>query len=112
MEPPLTPRIPIAATMLLVASAAGAATCDEVRAGIEAKVRASGATQYTLTTVDVQAQAPGKVVGTCDLGARKIMYLQTPGAASAPRTERVITECKDGTVSVGGDCKKPASPSR
>jgi hypothetical protein len=61
-------------------------------------------------------------VGSCGKGTKKIMYTQglvatnvTPAAAvpatqaTAPAkktAEPILTECKDGTVSVGGSCKK------
>jgi len=55
------------------------------------------------------------VVGSCDLGSKKIVY-QREGApaaggalarpAPAPANERILTECKDGTVTVGGSCKQ------
>jgi Protein of unknown function (DUF1161) len=85
--------------------------CDSIRAGIVAKIRASGTTTFTLTTVASDAQVTGKVVGTCDLGSKKIVYTQVVSAAPAPskakpQGESILTECKDGSVSVSGDCKK------
>jgi hypothetical protein len=73
--------------------------------------------------VDSAANAPGKVVGTCAKGAKKIMYTQqsaaprsaVPAAASSATkptlpakkaADTILTECKDGSVSVGGSCKK------
>ncbi len=97
--------------------AAGAAqSCEQLLERIDAKVRASGATHYTLTTVDADAAvgAAAKVVGSCELGTRKIVYARgeegTAAAAIAaaparPRGEPLLTECRDGSVSVGGDCK-------
>lgn len=122
----------VAALAVLVTQAAGAAgaaaSCEALQAQIEAKIRAAGVAQFTLTTVDAGARAVGKVVGTCALGARKIMYVAGPSAgpsaapmatpsaaASTPRaraapsrpgTEAILTECRDGSVSMGGDCKK------
>jgi hypothetical protein len=55
------------------------------------------------------------VVGSCELGSKKIVYQREvgsapPGAgpapARSPEDADILTECKDGTVSVGGDCKK------
>lgn len=118
----------VAALAVLVTQAAGAAgataSCEALQAQIEAKIRAAGVAQFTLTTVDAGARAVGKVVGTCALGARKIMYVAGPSAApmatpcaaastpraraapSRPGTEAILTECRDGSVSMGGDCKK------
>ena len=110
------------AVLLLASSASHAATCESIRAQIDAKVRASGVSNFTLSTLDADAKTAGKVVGTCDLGSKKIVYLQGgQGSASAPAPaapkraqekpkeqakERILTECKDGSVSVGGDCRK------
>ncbi|WP_430438072.1 DUF1161 domain-containing protein [Methylibium petroleiphilum] len=104
-----------------VTGAAGAAqSCEQLRERIDAKVRASGATHYTVTTVDADAAvgASAKVVGSCELGTKKIVYTRGEAGAVAaapapaatvtdrPRGEPLLTECKDGSVSVGGDCRK------
>ena len=55
--------------------------------------------------------------GTCDRGAKKLLYTQTTlaGPATAPRnlparaekkTDTIITECKDGSEPVRGECRK------
>lgn len=110
-----------AALLWCFTGAAGAAqSCDELRERIDAKVRASGATHYTVTTLDADATvgASGKVVGSCELGTKKIVYTRgeegtvaaapapTATATARPRGEPILTECKDGSVSVGGDCRK------
>ena len=79
--------------------------CEAIQQQIEARIKASGATGWTLTTVPVDAQLPGKVVGQCDLGRRKIVY-QTGTSAAARAEAPILTECKDGSVSLGGDCPK------
>jgi hypothetical protein len=101
------------AVMLCVANTAShaAANCDSVRSQIEDRVRASGVTSFTLSTVEADARVPGKVVGTCDLGTKKIIYVPSKSPATAepksnPPSELIVTECKDGSVSRGGDCKK------
>jgi hypothetical protein len=103
--------IPIA---LAVAGAARSAeNCEALRAQIEAKIGATGATNFTVTTVDTNAPASGQVVGSCELGSKKIVYRREGGPApggAAPRAgsgnEDILTECKDGTESVGGNCRK------
>jgi hypothetical protein len=98
---------------LLLGSAASHAStnCESIRTQIDAKVRASGATDFVLSVVEVGAKVSGKVVGSCDLGTKKIVYTQ-PSLAEPPRPKAksdegpILTECKDGTVTVGGDCKK------
>jgi hypothetical protein len=93
--------------LLALAGPAGAAeTCEAIQARIDAKIRASGVRAFSLRTVDADAKVGGKVVGSCDLGTKKIVYAQA-GAPAKPDKEAIITECKDGTVSVGGDCRKP-----
>ena len=110
--------LPLAA--LVWAGTAGAApNCDAIRAQVDAKIRASGVSNFTLSTVASDAPVTGKVVGSCDLGTRKIVYVagtQPAGSAAsgAPPASRparanrepMLTECKDGSASVGGDCKK------
>ena len=107
-----------------VAGAAGlaqAATCDELRAEIEARIAAAGVARFTVAVADAAAPlAPGaKVVGSCDRGGKSIVYeVQSDGAATgatgpsaaagrppASRAAPILTECRDGTQSVGGDCR-------
>jgi len=104
----------------LPSAAVAADTCDSLRDQIDAKIRNAGVEQFTLAVIDAAASAPGKVVGTCDRGVKKIVYARgqsadvtAPGAsagasrpAGKPRSDAVVTECKDGTVSVGGSCGK------
>ena len=84
--------------------------CESIRAQIDTKVRASGVTDFVLSVVEVGAKVGGRVVGSCDLGTKKIVYSQ-PAFAPAPvkakpPEEGILTECKDGSVTIGGDCKK------
>ncbi len=95
-----------------------AITCDSLKSDVEAKIRAGGVKEFTLTVVAADAAASGKVVGTCELGKKKLVYTTpSPGAAqpapaaaaSAAKTAgkpAVVTECKDGSVSTSGVCKK------
>jgi hypothetical protein len=105
-------RFAIAAVPLLVMGPASSATnCAAIRSQIEAKVKASGVSSFTLSVVDADARVAGRVVGTCDLGTKKIVYAAAnpPTSAQArPKAavEPMLTECKDGSVSVGGECKK------
>ena len=92
-------------------AAAAAEPCETLRAQIEARIAAAGVTHFTVTTVDAGAVAAGQVVGSCELGSKKIVYQreQLTGAEAAParaRGEPMLTECKDGTVKVGGDCPR------
>ena len=48
--------------------------CNELKGEIEAKIRKNGVEKFSLDVVDANAQADGKVVGTCDGGTKKIVY--------------------------------------
>ena len=48
--------------------------CAELKGEIEAKIKKNGVDKFSLDVVDANAQAEGKVVGTCDGGAKKIVY--------------------------------------
>lgn len=48
--------------------------CAELKGEIEAKIKKNGVEKFSLDVVDKDAQAEGKVVGTCDGGAKKIVY--------------------------------------
>lgn len=49
-------------------------SCDDVKADIDAKIKAKGVASYTLEAVDKGSSADGKVVGTCEGGAKEIVY--------------------------------------
>jgi hypothetical protein len=118
-------------TLAMACSTSYASNCDELRSQIEGKIKAAGVASFTVTVVDSGATAPGKVVGACDKGAKKIMYVQNavPAVAGVPAASasqakaptsagatakksptqnsgsNMLTECKDGTTSIGGSCK-------
>jgi hypothetical protein len=58
---------------------AQAKDCEELKSQIEAKIKANGVTEYTLTIVDKDAPDDGKVVGTCGGGTKKILYKRGTG---------------------------------
>jgi hypothetical protein len=88
-------------------------TCDALKSQIESRIKASGVASFSLSVVAASAPAAGKVVGTCGLGARKIVYTQPVAATtmpSAPKPRKtadaaILTECKDGSMSLGATCK-------
>lgn len=98
------------------AANAAAENCEALRTQIESKIAAAGVTRFTVTTVDAGAATGGQVVGSCELGSKQIVYRRestspapeatSNGAPARAGDERILTECKDGTVSVGGDCRK------
>ena len=49
-------------------------SCDELKGEIDAKIKKNGVDKFSLEILDKDAQAEGKVVGTCDGGAKKIVY--------------------------------------
>ncbi len=69
-------RLIIAALVLGLAGTAWAQRkdCDELKGEIEAKIKKNGVDKFTLDIVEADKQAEGKVVGTCDGGAKKIVY--------------------------------------
>jgi len=48
--------------------------CGELKGEIEAKIKKNGVEKFSLDIVVKDAQADGKVVGTCDGGSKKIVY--------------------------------------
>lgn len=48
--------------------------CEELKSEIDAKIRKNGIENFTLDIVDKDAQAEGKVVGTCEGQTKKIVY--------------------------------------
>jgi hypothetical protein len=75
-------RLIIAALVLGLSSTAWAQKkdCNELKTEIEAKIKKKGVDKFTLDIVEADKQAEdkgkadGKVVGTCDGGAKKIVY--------------------------------------
>jgi len=59
---------------LLSAPAWAAKPCDELKAEIEAKLQAKGVKAYSLEVVAKDAAEDGRVVGSCEAGAKKIVY--------------------------------------
>lgn len=94
------------AALLAIAPMCGAQTCEALRGQIDAKIRAGGVARFELEVVDAGATLPGRVVGRCDLGRRKIVYRPDAAPAVRPKPAPILTECKDGSVSLGGDCRK------
>lgn len=107
----LTGRALLLTTLGAVSAPALAIDCDELRSSIDARIRATGVSNFSLSVVAASAPAPGpgSVVGSCDLGSKKIVYTKAatpkgtkPTAAVAP----VITECDDGERVTPGACRK------
>lgn len=69
-------KLMVALGLLSLAGSAFAASkpCDELKSEITAKIDAKGTSDYSLEIVDKGAAADGKVVGTCEGGAKEIVY--------------------------------------
>lgn len=50
--------------------------CEELKAEIDAKLKAKGVTNYTLEIVPNDQVQDQKVVGSCDGGTKKIIYIR------------------------------------
>ena len=116
---PLFRALSIASVTLVCTGAAHAISCEELRSSVEAKIQSKGVKSFTVTVVDANASAPGQVVGSCELGSKKLVYSQsgtkatTPvQAAASPHSPApspkagVVTECADGRVVTEGSCKR------
>jgi hypothetical protein len=56
-------------------------SCEELKTEIAAKLDAKGVKSYTLDIVAKDKDAEGMVVGTCEGGAKKIVYSKTSSPA-------------------------------
>lgn len=48
--------------------------CEELKAEIEAKLKSKGVEKYSLDIVPAESAKDAKVVGSCDGGAKRIVY--------------------------------------
>lgn len=69
-------KVLLAVGLLSIAGTALAAgkSCDELKSEIDAKIKAKGASGYSLTVADKGAQSDGQVVGTCEAGTKELVY--------------------------------------
>jgi len=83
----------LAVAPLIIAAipvAALARDCNEVKAEIDAKIKAKGVTSYALQVVKGPEVKEGQIVGNCDAGAKRIVYfkLGEPSASKTLATEK------------------------
>lgn len=80
----------IAAVLLVPACghAQGAKACEDLKSEITAKLDAKGVKGYTLEIVAKDSDAEGKAVGTCEGGAKKIMYRRETAAAKETTAQK------------------------
>ncbi|MGV8919587.1 MAG: DUF1161 domain-containing protein [Pseudomonas sp.] len=66
----------LAVGLLSIAGTALAAgkSCDELKSEVDAKIKAKGASTYSLDVVAKGSSTDGKVVGTCDAGKNELVY--------------------------------------
>ncbi|MCG6875458.1 MAG: DUF1161 domain-containing protein [Betaproteobacteria bacterium] len=64
----------LAALMLAASPALARKDCEELKAEIDAKIKANGVPVYTLEIVPNEEVKDGQVVGSCDGGTKKIVY--------------------------------------
>lgn len=75
--------IGMAVLLLLALPVIAHASCDEVKSGIETRLKANGVASYTLDVVSGDtADAGGKVVGQCE-GDKQIIYSRDAVDATA-----------------------------
>lgn len=88
------------ALALLAAPVLAHASCDAVKASIDAKIKANGVADYTLEVVPAsQSVADGKVVGQCE-GDKQIVY--SKGAPAADKTKEEKAAPKPAAASSSG----------
>ena len=76
------PKLPLIATVAALAFAATPAlaqskSCDELKAEIAKKIEDKGVKNYTLEIVANDQVGDRKVVGSCEGGTKKIVYVRT-----------------------------------
>ena len=75
----------IALSATLASASASATPCDQVSAQIDAKLKAKGVKAYTLEAIPVAEVKEQKVVGSCAVGTKKIVYRRVTVVAAAPQ---------------------------
>ena len=65
-------------------SFAQAKACEDLKSEIAAKLDAKGVKGYSLDILAKDQDSDAKVVGTCEGGAKKIVYRRGAAAAQAP----------------------------
>jgi hypothetical protein len=56
--------------------------CDELKSEIDARLQAKDIRNYTLEIVANDAVKDQKVVGSCEGGSKKIVYMRNPASTS------------------------------
>jgi hypothetical protein len=79
-------KMPVMIIALSVVSTAAFAgkSCEELKADIAAKIDANHVASYALDIVAADQVGERKVVGSCEGGAKKIVYERKASASAAP----------------------------
>ena len=54
-------------------------SCEELKAEIEAKLKAKGVEEYTLEIIPTDQVKDQKIIGSCEGGSKKISYSRNKG---------------------------------
>ena len=65
--------------------AALARDCNDVKAEIDAKIKAKGVTNYILQILNGPDVKEGLIVGNCEVGAKRIVYIKEPANENASK---------------------------
>lgn len=84
------------------ALAAGFKECEELKAEIDAKIRANGAVNYTLEVIPANQVKDQEIVGTCEGGTKRIAYIRVQRALLTSRTnyELVSRACVEAAADI------------
>jgi hypothetical protein len=82
LQEPAMPKLPLIATATAIALVASPAfaqskSCDELKAEIAKKIEDKGVKNYTLEVVASDQVGDRKVVGSCEGGKKKIVYVRS-----------------------------------
>lgn len=79
-------RFGMTALLLFALPVLAHASCDSVKASIDAKIKANGVSSFTLSVVDAgKGATDGKVVGQCE-GNKEVVYQR--GSVAAPAEKK------------------------
>ena len=104
----LLPAAVLAAALASFSTPSYADNCDGLRVQIDAKIKAAGVTSYSVVVVDAAASAPGKVVGSCARGLKKIMYTTNAMSAVAPAVAPAAAPAAAPIAATSAPVKAPA----
>lgn len=78
MKTALFVTAPFVTALLVLSSSTFAAlkSCEDLKTEIEAKLKEHKVATYTLEVVDAGKTGDGKVVGSCEGGKKKIVYVK------------------------------------